>query len=67
MFHGCEHVLEVPRTGFGQTVPEHVVHDPYRALCTSRLKGRMEGGLVGSFADAAVERAYTNIRARVKR
>ena len=42
LLHGRENVLEVPRTGVGQTVPEHVVHDRYRALTTGRLKGLVE-------------------------
>ncbi|CAF9921090.1 MAG: hypothetical protein ALECFALPRED_001711 [Alectoria fallacina] len=41
LLHGREKVLEVPRTGVGQTVPEHVVHDRYRALCTGLLKGHV--------------------------
>ena len=40
---GRESVLEVPRTGVGQTVPEHVVHDRYRALSTGRLKELVDG------------------------
>ncbi|KAM0805703.1 hypothetical protein BDR22DRAFT_299459 [Usnea florida] len=32
LLHGRERVLEVPRTGVGQTVLELVVHDRYRAL-----------------------------------
>ena len=43
LFHGREEVIDVPRTGVGQTVPQHVVHDRYRALCTARLKGRVDG------------------------
>lgn len=43
LLHGRENVLEVPRTGVGQTVPEHVVHDRYRALSTGRLKGLVDG------------------------
>ena len=39
LLHGREKVMDVPRTGVGQTVPEHVVHDRYRALCTKMLKG----------------------------
>lgn len=43
LLHGREKVLEVPRTGVGQTVPEHIVHDRYRALSTGRLKGLVDG------------------------
>ena len=32
VLHGRERVLEVPRTGVGQTVPEQIVHDRSRAL-----------------------------------
>ena len=32
ILHGRERVLKVPRTGVGQTVPEQVVADRYRAL-----------------------------------
>ena len=39
LLHGREKVMDVPRTGVGQTVPESVVHDRYRALCTKMLKG----------------------------
>lgn len=39
VLHGREKVFTVPRTGVGQTVPEQVVHDKYRALCIDRLKG----------------------------
>ncbi|MCJ1305449.1 hypothetical protein MMC08_008263 [Hypocenomyce scalaris] len=39
LLHGREKVLEVPRTGVGQTVPEQVVHDRYRALSIGMLKG----------------------------
>lgn len=38
LLHGREKVLTTPRTGVGQTVPEHVVHDRYRALSTKKLK-----------------------------
>lgn len=38
LLHGRERVLEVPRTGVGQTVPEQVVHDRYRALHMDVLK-----------------------------
>lgn len=39
VLHGREKVLETPRTGVGQTVPEQVVHDRYRALAVKSLKG----------------------------
>ena len=39
LLHGREKVMDVPRTGVGQTVPENIVHDRYRALCTKMLKG----------------------------
>ena len=38
MLHGRERVLQNPRTGVGQTVPEQVVHDRYRALHVNILK-----------------------------
>lgn len=38
LMHGRETVLDTPRTGLGQTVPEQVVQDRYRALCTARLR-----------------------------
>ena len=38
LLHGRETVTEIPRTGVGQTVPEQVVHDRYRSLCTAQLK-----------------------------
>ena len=47
LLHGRERVLEVPRTGVGQTVPEQVVHDRYRALHIDLLKQHVnEGWLV---------------------
>ncbi|CAF9912343.1 hypothetical protein IMSHALPRED_000289 [Imshaugia aleurites] len=42
LLHRREKLLEVPRTGVGQTVPEHVVHDRYRALSTKRLGGLVD-------------------------
>ena len=44
LLHGRERVLEVPRTGVGQTVPEQVVHDRYRALHIELLKRHVEEG-----------------------
>ena len=38
MLHRRECVLQNPRTGVGQTVPEQVVHDRYRALHVNILK-----------------------------
>ncbi|MCJ1477071.1 hypothetical protein MMC13_005742 [Lambiella insularis] len=38
LLHGREQVLQVPRTGVGQCVPEQVVHDRYRALCVGVLR-----------------------------
>ncbi|KAL8719956.1 MAG: hypothetical protein Q9225_003104 [Loekoesia sp. 1 TL-2023] len=38
LLHGRERVLETPRTGVGQTVPEQVVHDRYRSLCVGWLR-----------------------------
>ena len=38
LLHGREMVMNEPRTGVGQTVPEQTVHDRYRALCTAQLK-----------------------------
>lgn len=43
LMHGREKTMETPRTGVGQTVPEQVVHDRYRSLCTKRLDGRIDG------------------------
>ena len=42
LMHGREMVMNVPRTGVGQTVPESVVHDSYRALTVKMLKGHIE-------------------------
>ena len=42
LLHGRERVLEVPRTGVGQTVPEQVVHDRYRALHIELLKQHVD-------------------------
>ena len=42
LLHGRERVLEVPRTGVGQTVPEQVVHDRYRALHVDVLKKHVD-------------------------
>ncbi len=39
VLHGREKVFTTPRTGVGQTVPEQVVHDRYRALCIGMLSG----------------------------
>ena len=44
LLHGRERVLEVPRTGVGQTVPEQVVHDRYRALHVEVLKRYVDEG-----------------------
>lgn len=44
LLHGRERVLEVPRTGVGQTVPEQVVHDRYRALHIEALKQHVDEG-----------------------
>ena len=44
LLHGRERVLEVPRTGVGQTVPEQVVHDRYRALHIELLKQHVDEG-----------------------
>ena len=38
MLHGRERVLEAPRTGVGQTVPEQIVHDRSRALHMNALQ-----------------------------
>ena len=42
VLHGRERVLEVPRTGVGQTVPEQVVADRYRALKIGQLRGQVD-------------------------
>ena len=42
LLHGREKVLQEPRTGVGQTVPEQVAQDRYRCLCVSKLKGWVE-------------------------
>ncbi|CAF9939521.1 hypothetical protein IMSHALPRED_001536 [Imshaugia aleurites] len=44
LLHGRERVLQVPRTGVGQTVPEQVVHDRYRALHIDLLKQHVDEG-----------------------
>ena len=41
LLRGREKVLKTPRTGVGQTVPEQVVHDRYRALAVSLVKGEV--------------------------
>ncbi|KAI4281856.1 MAG: hypothetical protein L6R35_005540 [Caloplaca aegaea] len=43
LLHGREKVMDTPRTGVGQTVPEHVVHHRYRALSAARLKAYLDG------------------------
>ena len=48
---GREKVLKTPGTGVGQTVPEQVVHDRYRALAVSLLKGKVGEKVVGAYAD----------------
>ncbi|MCJ1384718.1 hypothetical protein MMC17_007836 [Xylographa soralifera] len=42
VLHGRERVLKAPRTGIGQTVPEQVVSDQYRAFNIRRLKKHIE-------------------------
>ena len=42
LLHGRERVLEVPRTGVGQTVPEQIVHDRHRALHVNKLKEHID-------------------------
>ena len=42
LLHGREQVLQNPRTGVGQTVPEQVVHDRYRALHMDILKNYVD-------------------------
>ena len=42
LLHGLERVLEVPRKGVGQTVPEQDVHARYRALHVDRLKRHVD-------------------------
>ena len=42
VLHGREKVLTAPRTGVGQTVPEQVGHDRYRALCIGMLGGLVD-------------------------
>ena len=42
ILHGREKVFTSPRTGVGQTVPEQVVHDRYRALCIGMLGGLVD-------------------------
>ena len=44
LLHGRERVLQVPRTGVGQTVPEQVVQDRYRALHINLLKQHVDEG-----------------------
>ena len=48
LLHGRERVVQDPRTGVGQTVPEQVVHDRYRDLHINLLKkhGLDEGWLI---------------------
>ena len=42
ILHGRDRVLKVPRTGVGQTVPEQVVVDKYRALKVWQLKNAID-------------------------
>ena len=42
LLRGRERVLETSRTGVGQTVPEQVVHDRYRALHVNCLKEHVD-------------------------
>ena len=42
LLRGRERILEVPRTGVGQTVPEQDVHDRYRALHVDLLKRHVD-------------------------
>ena len=42
VLHGRERVLQVPRTGVGQTVPEQIIADRYRALKIGRLRGHLD-------------------------
>ena len=42
ILHGRNRVLEVPRTVVGQTVPEQVVADQYRAVKMAKLRGFIE-------------------------
>ena len=42
VLHGLERVLEAPRKGIGQTVPERDVHDRYRALHVDMLKRHVD-------------------------
>ena len=42
ILHGREKVLQVPRTGVGQTVPEQVVADRYRALKIGQLRDHLD-------------------------
>lgn len=44
LLHGRERVLETLRTGVGQTVPEQVVHDRWRALHVNVLKEFVDEG-----------------------
>lgn len=57
LLHGREKVLRNPRTGVGQTVPEQVVHDRYRALGCGGTERGDGGGVVGAYADDAAEGA----------
>ncbi|CAM6120090.1 unnamed protein product [Calypogeia fissa] len=42
ILHGRERVFETPRTGVGQTVPEQVVADRYRAIKMEALREHLE-------------------------
>ena len=53
LLHGRDRVLEVPRTGVGQIVPEQVVHGHYRVLQIDSLKQHIDEGWVGPYANAA--------------
>lgn len=42
MLHGRERLLKEPRTAAGQTVPEQVIGDRYRALLTNKLNEHVD-------------------------
>ena len=42
LLHSSEPVLKVPQKGIGQTIPEQIVHDRYRALHVDLLKRHVD-------------------------
>lgn len=54
LLNGRERAIEEPRTAAGQTVPEQVIGDRWRALSVERMKGRVGREVACSFVGWAV-------------